>query len=629
MLKKDVFDLVKATKIFSCLPDPAIEELVNRLETVEIPQGKLLFRQGDAPDGLFVVAKGKIVILVRGEDGVEKFVTDIHSGESMGEVGILTHEPRNVSAKGLEDSVLLKLSTEDFHQLCHQHSVVLHKTVELLSQRSKNLVKLFSARKLDRKHIVFCAANKDISMQKFMEKIRVHSAPLANIYIISDGDADFKQQHTSAASIKKHISEAAQDYSQIFYFLELHDSLLAQAAMDVVDMLYVVAHGEGKIYLNQETLKRMHARELLYKSKPDLIVLHENSKTIPKEISAWLKLAKFSLHHHIRLEQDKDWARIMRFFCGQAVGLVLGGGGVRGWAHVGAIKALTEAGVPIDIIGGTSGGSIVAGFYALHETYEDCHQELHKLSVIARQSIILRNITYPAVAWFSSKDYTAQIKKMFGRARIENLWVPFFCVTCNLSKSDQSMQVDGLLWKKIRASTAVPGIYPPVLMKGQMHLDGGIVNNLPVDLMRQWSPSIGTIIAVELIHNVKDDIKYQFPPVLTFWSTLLTKLRLIHRDYRFPGFIDMFLRALLVGSAVRQTENAKAADVLISPDLSDYSLLSIEPEQEHALIEVGYQATLKALRAWHHGKATRPRPKDADQKNSATPITQKEELNDS
>jgi predicted acylesterase/phospholipase RssA len=203
---------------------------------------------------------------------------------------------------------------------------------------------------------------------------------------------------------------------------------------------------------------------------------------------------------------------------------------------------------------------------------------------------------------------------MFKQARIENLWLPFFCVTCNLSKSDQAMHKQGLLWKKIRGSTAVPGVYPPLVIHGHLHLDGGIVNNLPTDVMRKLSSSIGTIIAVELIHNVIEEKNYKFPPILTLSTVILSKLHLAYKDYKFPHFVDMFLRSLLVGSTVKQTENARSADVLISPDLSGYNLLNVTNKQADQLIELGYEAAIKAVKRWQHGEAKPRRPKEKSKK---------------
>jgi predicted acylesterase/phospholipase RssA len=263
------------------------------------------------------------------------------------------------------------------------------------------------------------------------------------------------------------------------------------------------------------------------------------------------------------------------------------------------LQALIESDIPIDALGGVSGGAIVAGYYALHENLNDKAQmELQQLSEITCETMRLKGLTWPAISLFSSEKYTKQLRKIFGKVRMENLWRPLFCITCNLSKSSSVIHRKGLLWKKIRGSTAVPGVYPPLVINGEIHLDGGIVDNLPVRSMRQLSSNIGTVIAVELIHNIVNEKKYRFPPVLTFWQTLLAKLRLAHKDYHFPHFVDTFLRALLVGSAVEQNRSAKNADVLISPDLSAFGLLSVTKQQEAELIKLGYEATMKALKKW-------------------------------
>jgi NTE family protein len=172
------------------------------------------------------------------------------------------------------------------------------------------------------------------------------------------------------------------------------------------------------------------------------------------------------------------------------------------------------------------------------------------------------------------------------------------------------MHKTGSLWKKIRGSTAVPGVYPPLVINGHLHLDGGIVNNLPTDLMRKLSSSIGTIIAVELIHNIIEEKHYKFPPILTLSTVVLSKLHLAYKDYKYPHFVDMFLRSLLVGSTVKQTENARSADVLISPDLSGYNLLNVNKKQADELIDLGYKAALKSVKRWQRGEAKTQRPKD-------------------
>jgi NTE family protein len=614
-MTEEIFHLIKACKLFSSLDDATLKSLSNKFKKVSIGRNKMLFRQGDIPNGMYLLVRGKIVILVKASNKHEKLLGEVRAGETLGEIGAISHEPRSGSAKTLTPCVLLKLSHEIFCKLCAEHPDVLMHTIDLLGQRSRNLTELFAAKEPAKKHIVFLSANKKCGREVLVAKLREHAAQHEKTILIYDEPALYETYKTVRA-LEAYIEECTAQYEKILYVLEVKASPLAKICFDRMDMLYVVANGDGKPYLNPFAHKRIHDKELTYKSKPELILLHHNPKKLPTHTDDWLKIAKFSMQHHIRVDQEKDWERLSRFVRGHAIGVVLSGGGVRGWAHVGALKALAELGVPIDAIGGTSGGAIVAGYYALHETYEDSRKQLQKLSDITGKAISVTNLTWPAVSIFSSKPYTLQLKKMFSPARIENLWLPFFCVTCNLSKSDQAVHKRGFLWKKIRGSTAVPGVYPPLVINGQLHLDGGIVNNLPTDLMRKMSSSIGTIIAVELIHNIIEEKHYKFPPILSLSSVLMNKLHLAHKDYKFPQFVDMFLRSLLVGSTVKQTENAQESDVLISPDLSGYNLLNVTVKQADELIDLGYKAGIKAIKRWQQGlvKAVRPKEKTKPKK---------------
>src|SRR6202034_1924826 len=154
----------------------------------------------------------------------------------------------------------------------------------------------------------------------------------------------------------------------------------------------------------------------------------------------------------------------------------------------------------------------------------------------------------------------------FGNKRIENMWLPYFCVTCNLGAYREATHRSGLLWEKCRGSVAVPGLVPPMVTNGELHIDGGVINNLPVNTMRDILGSESKIIAIELMSEITDPNRYNFPPTLDFKQTFLAKLRLGYRDYKFPPFLETFIKALLVGSSVKQKENSAAADLLIDPD---------------------------------------------------------------
>jgi NTE family protein len=592
-MDSNLLSLIKASKLFESLDDAGRKKLIPHLHEVKLKKNRFLFRQGELSDGVFLVMSGKLVIILKTVYGEDKVLSEVRSGETLGEIGAMSHEPRGASAKAIEDCILFKLSCESFFKLCHEYPSMLLQAMSVLAMRSRSLVEMLTAREPTKKHIAILPASKHTHIKEFSDCILKNLKEFPNVTVLSDFDDKIANKNLS--QLQTQIKEIDNKNEKIFYILGLHDSHLSKVCFENVDALYVVGNGRSKAYLNPVTHKRLHNAELSYKARPELILIYKNGDKPPRATSKWLKLINFGMHHHVRLSEQKDIHRVMRFMTSSAVGVVLGGGGARSWAHIGAVKALQEAGIPIDFICGTSGGAIVAGYYALNESVDDVRNELSDLSKITYKAASFRHLTWPAVSIFDGATFTQKQKEIFGTRKIENLWIPFFCVSCNLTKSIPVVHSRGELWRKIRASTSVPGIFPPVVMHGQLHLDGGIVNNLPVDLMKKYSSSISMCIAVELIHVTQQQKDYDFPPILPLIPTFLAKFKLAYKEFRFPSFVDTFLKSLLAGSSVKQNECALSADILISPQLSNFDLLRVTAKQQQKLIEIGHKATVEAL----------------------------------
>ena len=195
-------------------------------------------------------------------------------------------------------------------------------------------------------------------------------------------------------------------------------------------------------------------------------------------------------HHHVR--GSADFERVVRLLTGRAVGLVLSGGGARGFAHLGVVRALREHGVPIDLVGGTSMGGILAAGVAkdwddaeLVERFRRCFVDTNPLS----------DFTLPVVSLVSGRKVGMLLRRELGDLDIEDLPLPFFCVSSNLTTGRIAVHQRGPLWRWLRASVAIPGVLPPVFQGGEVFVDGGSMNNLPVDVMR--ASGRGAVIGVD------------------------------------------------------------------------------------------------------------------------------------
>lgn len=598
----DLLPFLKSHKIFVSLDDQTLLTLIPKLTKIELDRGNLLFSQGEPSDCAYILASGKLIVQLITENHHTKTVGHIDAGETVGELGALSGEPRAMSVKALRDCILYKISSKDFVELCYLHPAVMFATIHPLLCRSQNMIHLLTSEQTLNQITLFPANHEmhlDLFIEKFMLCIQNHS----DIILVTDFQDDFRNVNDPEIIAEKlDIIESHKKPTQlIIYLLKSFNSALATHCLRRADKLYIIANGQETPIIDPVILNHLNQAKSHYKFSPDLILLHPSKTVLPRNTSAWLLQTPLEMHHHIRIDTMKHYQRLLRFMRGNAVGLVLGGGGTRGWAHLGVIKALHEQKIPIDMIGGTSVGAIIGGCYAIDESYEESYEKFYNIIEMSRRSVSWRSMTWPIISLFDARSFTASQRKTFNDIEIEDLWLPYYCISSNLANYTEEIHRNGLLWERTRCSSSIPGIIPPMVVHGELHLDGGLFNNLPVDVMRQYIGKKGTVIASELNSSLRDYRKYHFPPELTLKDALLYKLGLSHDNYKFPRFIDTFLRGLMIGSSAKTKQNILSADVLINLNLNKFRLLHSTPKQADKMINVGY---LEAMIRIHQMKNT-------------------------
>jgi NTE family protein len=274
-------------------------------------------------------------------------------------------------------------------------------------------------------------------------------------------------------------------------------------------------------------------------------------------------------------------ARLGRLITGRAVGLVMGGGGARGMAHIGVLRALDEANVPVDLIGGTSMGSIIAAGAALESTPETLRQKMRAVFVDDNP---LNDYTLPIVALVKGRKVSQLLRQFLGDRSIEDLWRYFYCVSSNLTTGRQHIHRAGPLWRAVRASISIPGLLPPMVEQGEVLVDGGLLNNLPTDVMSEMRR--GPIIAVDVTSDRVLSAAVEDLEDRSLWSMVR------HRG-RAPGIAKLLVRAGTVSSDVQRKFSRAQADLLLEPPLGDVDMLSWDGFDR--AYEAGYRHTLAAL----------------------------------
>jgi predicted acylesterase/phospholipase RssA/CRP-like cAMP-binding protein len=272
-----------------------------------------------------------------------------------------------------------------------------------------------------------------------------------------------------------------------------------------------------------------------------------------------------------RTTLDNGVARIARFLTGQAIGVVMGGGGARGLAHIGSLRTLVDFGIPIDYIAGTSQGAFMAASWARYLTLDGTLKAANALSArIGSLWSLLQGLTLPIVSYFDGQGFSETIQDVMGPGtQIEDLWLPYFCVTTNMTAARMDIHQTGPLWRYCRASMTVLGLLPPILDHSRKHLlvDGGYLSNLPVDVLAALAPPAGfrAIVAVDVenketgrpLENVED-----FGESLSGWYLLYRWLLAsvgVGSDVRIPSISHVSINLSYISHSIRIRHLLQAA----------------------------------------------------------------------
>lgn len=280
-----------------------------------------------------------------------------------------------------------------------------------------------------------------------------------------------------------------------------------------------------------------------------------------------------------------DFHRLARRLCGRSVGLVLGGGGARGIAHVGVIKALEESGIPIDIIGGTSIGSFIGGLYARDADVVPMYGRAKKFA--GRMGSMWRfalDLTYPTVSYTTGHEFNRGIFKTFGDSQIEDFWLEFYCNTTNLSRSRPEYHSSGYIWRYVRASMTLAGLIPPICDEGSMLCDGGYIDNLTVSHMKGLGADV--IFAVD-VGSIDDNTPQAYGDSLSGFWTVVNRWNPFSSCPNPPTLSEIQARLAYV-SSIENLERAKTMPgcLYMRPPIDPYGTLDFGKFDE--IYHLGY-----------------------------------------
>ncbi len=562
-----LLELVPKLTLFQGIDDKDIPNIIRHFEWLSLPGGWTLMHHGEVAHNLYIITAGSIGMMLNNAAGERYMANQFTPGQTVGEFGVLSGEKRLGTLIALRDTELLRISGEAFLELAGAYPVIMENLARILGYRTHDLMQ--GRRNFDE----WRSVPKTIAVLPLGERSPCHQICQQLKIALSESGRNVLQLGSECQDKDSewfYNVEAQNDH--ILYLADDLNSNWAQLTLRQADRILVVGRSDSAPPpdYSRELLERKGARRFV-----ELALVHPADARRGKGAVDWVAAINPDHHYNIHENNRADVARLARHLSGRAVGLVLAGGGARGFAHLGVLRALEEAGIAIDHIGGTSMGGIVGAGAALGWPLDELKERMHKSFVKQNP---LGMLTFPAISLFGGRRMQALLEDNFGDICIEEMWLPYFCISSNLTAGREIIQRRGLLWKALRASVAIPGIVPPVVCDGDVLVDGAVINNFPADIMAEMRR--GPIIGIDVeTHRAFSDLTKGWDDNPD-WGVLGEGIR------GGPNIISILMRAGTVNSEAQTNASRLHTDLLFEPPVDDIAIRDWSEFQ--TAIDAGY-----------------------------------------
>jgi NTE family protein len=550
-------------------PPKALRAAEDETHYFGLPGGWKLFDIGEPSDNIYFVLSGSLGAFRHSQDGQLELVGHIRAGEPVGEMSMIAGEAHEHAVYALRDTELLSMSRHAFMALARSDSRILERITRLIMVRMRQTRKK-TGRSSEPRVFAMIATSPTIDL-----KLRARTLASAlqamglRVAIVGDEAVGMPSSYFDELEIRNDI---------VLLLSTIGDTPWFRLTQRHADRIWLFARADAwpsKPLLPDDPSPARQFRLV------DVVLLHHGGQRSGADPAEWRHAADAARVFHWRGLDENDGRRLARVMSGKSVGLVLSGGGARAYAHLGVIKALREANCPIDFVGGASMGAIIGASVACGWDDAEMDRRIRKAFV---ESNPLSDYMLPVVSLVKGHKVDARLKEHFGDRRIEELEIPFFAVSTNLTQGTYQVHTQGLLREALRATISLPGILPPVVHDKQVLVDGAVLNNFPVDVMRDIHR--GRIIGVDVAQAPEALSAEDFidPPGFFGWTAT-------HGFKTPPPIANLLMRAATV--SINPNAHRGLTDILIAPELKGIELRDWR-DYEHA-VEAGYDAMRQAL----------------------------------
>ncbi|XP_039631931.1 patatin-like phospholipase domain-containing protein 7 [Polypterus senegalus] len=615
------------------------------LDWMAVEAGRAIYRQGDKAESTYIVLNGRLRSVILKDNGKKELTAEYGRGDLIGVVEALTHQPCATTVHAVRDSELAKLPEGALSSIKRRYPQVVTRLIHLLGQKILGNLQQVSGPLAGRglglhtpsskwdagnpssnlSTVAILPVSEEVPMTAFSLELQ-HALGAIGPTLLLTSDS-IKQNLGSAALDSVHeyrlsswLGQQEDIHRIVLYQSDSGLTPWTQRCIRQADCILIVGLGEQEPSVGE--LERM-LESTAVRAQKQLILLHREDGPPPHRTVEWLNMRTWcSGHLHLCCprrvfskrslpklremyqrvfqkvpDRHSDFSRLARVLTGNAIALVLGGGGARGCSQVGIIRAMTEAGIPIDMVGGTSIGAFMGALYTEERSFTQMRIRARKWAMDMTsvfQKVL--DLTYPVTSMFTGASFNSSLSNLFKSKQIEDLWIPYFNITTDITASTMRVHTDGSLWRYVRASMSLSGYLPPLCdpKDGHLLMDGGYINNLPADVARSMGAKV--VIAIDVGSQDETDLT-NYGDTLSGWWLLWKRWNPLAERIKVLNMAEIQTRLAYV-CCVRQMEMVKNSEYCeyIRPPINRYGTLEFGKFDEIA--EVGYQHGKTLFELW-------------------------------
>ncbi len=586
--------LLSSLEFFHELPRQSVDELLSSMTLMSINAGEVLIHPDEEDRSMYVLVTGRLQVKSNNKHSEGEYMAEITEGNIVGEISLLTGQKRSALVVAIRDCLLLKLEKHAYEKFESKNA----ESALLISKKSLNRLVSPKKEKLPGEDIrlIAIAPAGTSDHTRFANTIERLLDQEYDVAII-DGkmfEESFKSDllHNGSDTesnihIIRWIQKLERQHRYVILMTDKEMTPWSRRCLRCADYIMFVAEEGADPHLNSIESTLLTEVDIINK-RPDLIYVHSDSTKSITNTHNWLDKRPFERVFHIKMNDQNTLDRIIRVITGTALGVVFNGGGAKGFAHLGVIQALIENHIPIDFIGGTSIGAIVPSFYALFGVEES----IELMKIFAKSKYF--DFTFPYLSILKGQNVSTVLQDCYRDIRIEDMWLPFFCVSCNLSTYSLEIEDSGSLFQAIRCSISLPCIFPPMTIDENVIIDGGVLNNLPVDVMRKKMRG-GRVLAVNCNADAVPLVPKPYDqPFVSGWKLLWDHFfREKNHNVNEENMISIINSTLSLASAAHEKRMLNEADFSISINTNEFGILDFN--KAAAIMKIGYETAMQQL----------------------------------